>query len=58
MILDTGVILPYKPNGGSSGGGGSIHMEIDTTHETNIYQAKIIWKHKWPFTKFNDWHYF
>lgn len=43
MILGTGVILPYKPNGGSSGGGGGgIHMEIDTTHETNIYQVKII----------------
>lgn len=43
MILGTGFTLPYKPNGGSSGGGGGgIHMEIDTTCETNIYQAKII----------------
>lgn len=42
MILGTGFTLPYKPNGGSSGGGGGIHMEIDTTRETNIYQAKII----------------
>lgn len=33
MITDTGFILLYKPNGGSSGGGG-MHVETDIAHKT------------------------